>query len=317
MTARKPKSKPAAPRTAILIPCYNQEDSIGHVVGAFRAVLPDAHLYVFDSGSTDSSSKVAREAGASVVFSPRRGKGHIMRHMFEVVEADAYVLVDGDEAYPASAVEHMLAEFWAEEADMVIGVRLEDHKTKSFRPLHKLGNLFLARLVSTFFSTRVHDVLSAYRILSRDFVKRVNLRAAGYEVETEMTAQCLARGFRLIEVPVSFGTESDGDRPRRYHAREGTAILKSLLWIFRATRPGYFFGLAAWVSLIGALAAAWSPARSYLAGAEIETYRVIIATGLTVMAVFFFTTGVVLSHLNQQHLETQSSLRTLLKDRGK
>ncbi|MCH7574469.1 MAG: glycosyltransferase [Candidatus Marinimicrobia bacterium] len=317
MTARKPKSKPAAPRTAILIPCYNQENSIGHVVGAFRAVLPDAHLYVFDSGSTDSSSKVAREAGASVVFSPRRGKGHIMRHMFEVVEADAYVLVDGDEAYPASAVEHMLAEFWAEKADMVIGVRLEDDKTKSFRPLHKLGNLFLARLVSAFFSTRVHDVLSAYRILSRDFVKRVNLRAAGYEVETEMTVQCLARGFRLIEVPVSFGTESDGDRPRRYHAREGTAILKSLLWIFRATRPGYFFGVAAWVSLIGALVAVWSPTRSYLAGTEIETYRVIIATGLTVMAVFFFTTGVVLSHLNQQHLETQSSLRTILKDRGK
>ena len=313
MNAKKSTSKAASPRIAVLIPCRNQEDTIGNVVEAFHAILPKAHVYVFDSGSKDSSSKVAREAGASVVFTPRRGKGHIMRHMFEVVEADAYVLVDGDETYPASAVEHMLVEFWAQQADMVLGARLEDHKTKSFRPLHKLGNLFLSRLVSSFFSIRVHDVLSAYRILSRDFVKRVNLRSAGYEVETEMTAQCLARGFKLVEVPVSFATQGDGNRPRQYHTREGTAIIKSLLWVFRATKPGFFFRIASWLSLIGALAAGWLPVRSYMSGTAIDSSLVIIATGMAVMAVFFFTTGVVLSHVNQQHLENQSSLHAVLR----
>ncbi len=184
-------------RIAILIPCYNEEPTITKVVRDFRAELPDADIYVFDNNSTDHTVDRAREAGAHIALERRQGKGFVVQAMFQQVDADVYVIVDGDDTYPPSEVHNLIAPVLEGKAEMVVGSRLMPSSESDFRLLNKAGNGFFLRLINSIFKVKLSDVLSGYRAFSREFVKTIPVFGGGFETEVELTVKALARGYRI------------------------------------------------------------------------------------------------------------------------
>ena len=229
-------------RVAILIPCYNEAATIGTVVRRFRDALPGAAVYVFDNHSTDGTAQAARGAGAAVIDEPRRGKGHVVQSMFRSVEADIYVMVDGDDTYPAGVVETLIAPVRAGEADMVIGSRLHRASRSRLRPLNRLGNAFFRALLGLIFGVRLTDLLSGYRSFSRRLVRTVPLFGGGFETEAEMTIKALHRGFRIREVPVDLTERPAGSHSKIRLVRDGVLILTTILALARDYKPLTFFG---------------------------------------------------------------------------
>ena len=187
---------------AVIIPCYNEELTIASVIADFHAELPDATVYVFDNNSTDHTAEIAAQAGAVVLHERRQGKGFVVQSMFRVIDADVYIMIDGDATYPASEVLGLIAPILRNEADMVVGSRLHTDSKSKFRQLNLLGNRLFLSTLNAVFHVRLTDILSGYRAFSREFVKTVALVGGGFEVETELTIKALEAGFRVLEVPV-------------------------------------------------------------------------------------------------------------------
>jgi glycosyltransferase involved in cell wall biosynthesis len=192
-----------SPRIAVLVPCYNEEAAIGQVVRDFRAALPDADIYVYDNNSKDRTAAVAAEAGALVRREPLQGKGNVVRRMFADIDADAYVMVDGDDTYHAASAPGLIAKLFAEQVDMVNAARKTEIEA-AYRPGHRFGNWLLTWLVSTIFGHRTEDMLSGYRVFSRRFVKSFPALSAGFEIETELTVHALEVGMPLAEVATPY-----------------------------------------------------------------------------------------------------------------
>jgi glycosyltransferase involved in cell wall biosynthesis len=253
----------AAPdgEVAILIPCYNEEPTVARVVESFRAELPRARVYVFDNNSTDRTAEEARRAGAIVFHEPRKGKGFVVQSMFRLVDADFYVMVDGDDTYPAEAVHRLLAPVAAGDADMAVGSRLHAESRSQFKQLNRAGNRLVRATLNFIFRVRLSDILSGYRAFNRKFVKGLPLFGGGFEIETELTIKAVGRGFRLIEIPVDLVPRPDGSHSKIRFMRDGFLILNTTLALFRDYKPLTFFGavglLLVLLALVpGALAAA-------------------------------------------------------------
>ena len=299
---------------AILIPCYNEAPTIAKVVGDFKREFPESTIYVFDNCSTDGTGEIASSAGATTIYSPKQGKGNVVQHMFDHVEANYYLMVDGDDTYPASAGKDLLRALEAAQADMAVGMRLDTYQNKAFRPLHKFGNRFVAWLISTLFSHKVYDVLSGYRIFSRDFIKFAFLRSEGFEIETEMTIQCLSRGFKILEVPIPYRERPAGSVSKLNTYRDGAAIIKAIFLILKAQRPGFFFAIMGFITFFAGLLAGWSPVLDYIRdGYVYHLPRAVLAAALEIIAVLCFAIGLVLGHVTRLHTETQIVLRRILK----
>jgi glycosyltransferase involved in cell wall biosynthesis len=219
----------AAAVVAVLIPCLNEESTVAEVVGGFRAALPSAEIYVFDNNSTDRTAINARAAGARVAQEPRRGKGHVIQSMLRTVDADIYLLVDGDCTYPADAAATLVEPILQGRADMVIGSRLHPSAVSEFDTLNRWGNQFFVVLARFWFGIRLNDVLSGYRAFTRDIASSVKITSGGFQVETELTIQAVRRGFRVIEVPVDQRPRPPGSRSKLRPFRDGFAIL-GLMW---------------------------------------------------------------------------------------
>jgi glycosyltransferase involved in cell wall biosynthesis len=250
-----------AARVAVLIPCYNEERTVAGVVESFRAELPGARVYVFDNNSTDRTAEEARRAGALVFAEPRQGKGFVVRTMFRTVDADFYVMVDGDGTYPAGAVHRLLAPVEAGEADMSVGSRLHAESRSQFKQLNRVGNRLVRSTLNFIFRVRLTDILSGYRAFNREFVKGLPLFGGGFEIETELTIKAVGRGFRLVEVPVDLVHRPDGSHSKIRFMRDGFLILNTTLALFRDYKPLTFFGSVGLLLLLlaivpGALSAA-------------------------------------------------------------
>ena len=227
-------------RTAVLIPCLNEEPTIADVVREFRAALPSAQVYVFDNRSIDRSATLARDALACVVEEPRRGKGRVLQSMFGTIEADLYLLVDGDSTYPATAVWSLLRPILDDEADMVIGSRLHHEAASDFDGPHRLGNRFFVLVVRVLFGIALTDLLSGYRAFTRAVVERVPLTSAGFQVEAELTIKAALAGVRLAEVPVNLRRRPPGSHSKIRPLRDGLAILAQILALLRRhNRPRF------------------------------------------------------------------------------
>jgi glycosyltransferase involved in cell wall biosynthesis len=198
------------PRIAVLIPCYNEELTIGEVVRDFRSEIPQAEIYVFDNNSTDRTAELARASGARVASERRQGKGFVVQSMFCQVEADVYVLVDGDGTYPPSEIHKLIQPILLGEADMVVGSRLMGASGSEFRFLNKVGNSFFLKVINLIFKVKLTDVLSGYRAFNREFVKGVPIFGGGFETEVELTIKALARGYRIVELPVRLTSRPEG-----------------------------------------------------------------------------------------------------------
>jgi glycosyltransferase involved in cell wall biosynthesis len=240
-------------KVAILIPCYNEARTVGGVVKEFQSQLPHASIYVFDNNSSDQTVERAREAGAAVFHENRQGKGFVVQSMFRQVEADVYVMVDGDGTYPPAAVHRLLAPILNRDADMVVGSRLHSESRSEFKQINAFGNRLVLGLLNAIFRVRLTDILSGYRSFNRKFVKSLPLFGGGFEIETELTIKAIERGFRIVEIPINLTHRPSGSHSKIKFFRDGTIILNTLLALFRDYKPLTFFGSAGLMFLLLAL----------------------------------------------------------------
>lgn len=297
----------AAPPTdvAVVIPCYNEALTIAAVVRDFARVLPHARIYVFDNNSTDGTAAVAAEAGATVVHSPRQGKGNVLRHMAETVDADAYILVDGDDTYAADAAPAMLQEFARAHLDMLVGARLSAYESGSFRPYHHLGNQIIAALVNLLYRCHLTDVLSGYRVLSHRFVALVRLRRGGFEVETEYTLQALTKGLAVAEMPVPYRSRPPGSFSKLSTWNDGFRILRCIVLLFKDYKPLVFFTTLAVLVGLASLLFGSVPIADYIEFRYVlHVPLAILAAALGLLSVIFLTVGLVLDTIAHLHQET-------------
>ena len=242
----------STPTVAVLIPCYNEQVAIGAVVQTFRTALPHATVYVYDNNSKDSTAATARAAGALVGIERLQGKGHVVRRMFADVEADIYVLVDGDGTYEAAAAPAMVARLIDQQLDMVTGLRVQEG-TAAYRRGHVFGNFMLTGLVAKLFGADLGDMLSGYRVFSRRFVKSFPALAAGFETETEFTVHALQLGMPVDEMPTAYRERPAGSESKLRTFRDGARILRLILRLVRDERPLPFFSWAAVAMFAGGL----------------------------------------------------------------
>jgi len=228
---------------AVLIPCYNEEKAIEQVVLSFRAALPDALIYVYDNNSSDQTIAFARQAGAIVRSEPLQGKGNVVRRMFADIDADIYVMVDGDGTYDAASAPRMIARLLQDRLDMVVGSRLNSSTSDAFRAGHHFGNRLLTRTVARIFGDRFDDMLSGYRVFSRRFVKSFPAVSAGFETETELAVHALSLRLPVAEIETPYGERPAGSVSKLNTYRDGIRISWMIVQLFREERPMAFFSL--------------------------------------------------------------------------
>jgi len=299
-------------RIAILIPCYNEELTIAAVVADFQRALPNAHVFVFDNNSTDRTAEVAKAAGAQVFRERRQGKGYVVQAMFNQVEADVYVMVDGDGTYPAAAVHSLIEPVVLGEADMVIGSRLHSTSHSDFRALNRLGNHFFLFILQWIFSVRLTDLLSGYRCFSRRMVRGTPLFAGGFETEAEMTIKALQRGFRIVEVPVDLVQRPSGSESKIRVVRDGVLILTMMLALFRDYKPLSFFGgiglLLVGLSIVPGFAVV---SEYYRTGQVLRLPSAVLATGILLIGVLSGIAGLILHTIAQRFRDVDHQLQSL------
>ena len=231
-------------RIAVLLPCYNEAQTIAKTVSDFRAALPESTVYVFDNASSDNSLVLAQESGATVIPVTQRGKGNVVRAMFREVDADIYVMADADDTYPAQEVEKLISPILEHKADMVTGDRLSTtYYSENTRPGHSLGNALVCSLVSLLWDKKVKDVMTGYRAFSRTFVKNCPIMSKGFEIETEITLHAIDKRFRLLEVPISYRNRPSGSHSKLNTFQDGFKVLGLIFNMFRLYRPLPFFGV--------------------------------------------------------------------------
>lgn len=230
-------------KIAVLLPCYNEELTIGKVVCDFRRELPESEIWVYDNNSTDRSVEIACSAGAKIRHVAQQGKGHVVRRMFQEVEADCYVMVDSDDTYPADEVRKLLRPVLDGKADMVTGDRLSSTYTvENKRQFHNLGNWLVVTLINVLFRTKITDVMTGYRVFSRMFVKHCPVLAQGFEIETEMTLHALARRMNIVQIPIAYRDRPFGSFSKLNTYSDGFRVLRTIANLFRYYRPFFFFG---------------------------------------------------------------------------
>ena len=314
--AARPGSGSGPVSVAVLIPCYNEEVTIGKVVRDFRAQLPEAAIYVFDNGSTDGTVREAGQSGAIVRHELRRGKGYVIRSMFRQVEAEIYVMVDGDDTYPADRVHELIRPVASGEADLVTGARLHGGSRRGFRIVNLVGNRLFLILLNALFRVRVTDLLSGYRVMSRRLVKGLPFLGRGFESETELTVKALERGYRMVELPVDLVPRPAGSHSKIHIVRDGLAILGALLALVRDYKPLTCFGLMGAVLI----ACGWIPGflvvQEFLATGRIQRLpSAVLAVGLMLAGLLIAFVGLVLHSIARRFQELDYQLQGLLERR--
>jgi glycosyltransferase involved in cell wall biosynthesis len=226
---------------AVLLPCHNEEATVAQVIEGFRRALPSADIYVYDNNSTDRTAEVAKAAGAVVRFEPYQGKGNVVRRMFADIDADIYVLADGDLTYDASAAGRLVEALVERNADMVVGVRVSTAEA-AYRPGHRAGNRFFNQLVAHLFGNGFTDILSGYRVMSRRFAKSFPAASSGFEIETELSVHALDLKLVTVEIPLVYGERPENSKSKLRTYRDGLRILAKIMMMYRALKPLQFYG---------------------------------------------------------------------------
>lgn len=292
-------------KIAVLVPCYNEEAAIGSVVQGFRKSLPEAQIYVYDNNSKDQTSARARAAGAIVRKETLQGKGHVVRRMFADIEADVYILVDGDDTYDASAAPLLVRKLTEESLDMVNAARIAQAK-EAYRTGHVFGNLMITGLVNRLFGKSVTDVLSGYRVFSRRFVKSFPALAQGFEIETEFTVHALQMRMPIVEVETPYKERPPGSFSKLNTYRDGIRIVFTILDLLRELKPLTFFGSISLCFAALSVAVAIPIFLDYFAtGLVPRMPSAILATGFGVLATLSLMTGVMLNSLARARLEAK------------
>lgn len=298
-------------RVAVIIPCLNEEATIGPVLRKFRTTLPEAVLYVIDNNCVDGTARIARAEGATLLRETRPGKGHAVRKAFREVEADVYLLVDGDDTYPAEAAPQMLRPVLDGEADVVVAVRLASQSRSEFRWVNRAGNRLLLGVVNRLFGAALTDLLSGYRAMTREYVKQAPVLASGFELETELSILAFERGFRTVELPVTLRSRPTGSHSKISVVRDGIRILTAILTLLRDYRPLSFFGGAGLVCAILGLMPGIFVTVEFMERGTVRIPTAVLATGLEVSGLTLILAGVILTAINRRFRELDHRLNLL------
>jgi glycosyltransferase involved in cell wall biosynthesis len=294
------------PDVAVLIPCHNEALTIGDVVNDFRAALPSCRVYVYDNNSTDDTVARAREAGAIVRKEQLQGKGNVVRRMFSDIDADVYLMSDGDGTYDPKIAPELIRMIAADALDMVVGVRLPDETEGSFRPGHRAGNKTLTKFVGWLFGHRFSDILSGYRAFSRRFVKSFPALATGFEIETELTIHALELKMPVGEIAATYATRPKGSHSKLSTWRHGFRILATIIFLFKEVRPARFFGGIFIILALVSLLMTYPLIVTYLqTGLVPRLPTVVLATGIMLLAFISAVCGIILDTVSRGRRESK------------
>jgi glycosyltransferase involved in cell wall biosynthesis len=294
-----------SPRIAVLLPCYNEEAAIGATVEGFRRALPGATIYVYDNNSRDRTMEAAAAAGAVVRTETQQGKGHVVRRMFADIEADIYVMADGDLTYDPQAAPEMSRMIVADRLDMVVGTRKHD-AAEAYRGGHVIGNRIFTRLLSGLFGRSFTDIFSGYRVFSRRFVKSFPVLSEGFEIETEMSVHALELRMPVGEVETRYLARPEGSHSKLSTFRDGWRILKTIVTLYRIERPVLFFGGIGALLVAAAVILALPLVFTYLETGLVPRFpTAILATGMTIVAVLSFFAGLILDTVTRGRREVR------------
>jgi glycosyltransferase involved in cell wall biosynthesis len=292
------------PRIAVAIPCYNERLTVEKVVSDFREALPSATVYVYDNNSTDGTAEAARRAGAVVRRVTRQGKGNVVRRMFADIDADIYVMVDGDSTYPAQRVAALVAPVAAGEADMVVGSRAEAYASTHFRRFHRFGNELIRKLINVLFRSSLTVVLSGFRCFSRRFVKGIGVLSEGFEIETELTLQALDKNFTVMEVPIDYYDRPKGSTSKLNTYLDGLLIMQTILSVFKDYKPLKCFSSVAALAFGAAGLFGSIPIHDFVTtGGVTHQATAVLAASTALIAVLSLLTGVILDSIARRNRE--------------
>lgn len=290
-------------KIAVLIPCYNESQTIEKVVQDYKMALPEATIYVYDNNSTDGTDELARKAGAIVRYERRQGKGNVIRSMFRDIDADCYLMTDGDDAFPADNATYLCDLVLNQGVDMVIGDRLSTtYFSENKRLLHGFGNKLVRFLINKIFGSNIHDILSGQRVLSRDFVKGFPILSGGFEIETEMTIHALDKNFVIKEVPALFRDRPEGSVSKLNTFSDGFKVLRTIARLFEQYKPFAFFSIVSIVLWILSFAFFIPVFNEYLHTGMVPRYPTVIVCGVTaIMGMLLWICGVILDVVVKKH----------------
>jgi len=298
-----PQAEPAQPRVAVLVPCFNEEAAVATVIADFRAILPSAEIFVYDNNSSDRTVAVARDAGAQVRSERRQGKGHVVRRMFADIDADIYVLVDGDATYDAASAPRMIEMLLSDHLDMVVGFRV-DQAEAAYRPGHRTGNRMLTGFLSSVFGQAFKDTLSGYRVFSRRFVKSFPVLSDGFEIETELSVHALELALPVAEIETPYYARPEGSFSKLNTWRDGFRILGTILKLYRSEKPLRFFTAIGFFLMLVSIGLAIPVIVTYLEeGIVPRLPTAVLSMGLMILAVLSVSSGLVLDTVTRGRRE--------------
>lgn len=290
-------------KIAVLIPCYNESKTIDKVVKDYKNALPDADIYVYDNNSSDKTDIIAKKAGAIVRYEYKQGKGNVIRSMFKDIDADCYLMIDGDDTYSAENAKEMCEYILDGKADMVIGDRLSStYFTENKRPFHNFGNKLVRLLINSLFKSNVKDIMTGYRAFSYEFVKTFPVLSKGFEIETEMTIHALDKNFLLKEIPVGYKDRPEGSVSKLNTYSDGFKVLKTIARLFKEYKPMDFFGLLSLLFLIVSICFNVPVFSEYFkTGLVLRFPTLIFGLVMLIIAILLFVCGVILEVVVKKH----------------
>lgn len=306
-------------KVAVLIPCYNEEKTVQKVVEDYRRVLPQADIYVYDNNSTDRTAELAAQAGAIVKREYRQGKGNVIRSMFRQIDADCYLMIDGDDTYPAEPAPEMVRMILDGEADMVNGDRLSStYFTENKRPFHNMGNRLVRGLINHLFHADVRDIMTGYRAFSRGFVKTFPVLSRGFEIETEMTIHAVDKNFLIREVPVDYRDRPEGSVSKLNTYSDGAKVLCTIFRLYKDYKPFAFFGTGALLFLILAAVLFLPVGIEFLRTGLVPRFpTLIVSVTLALCALLSFVAGVILDVVVKKHRQLFELMLTMFEKGGR
>lgn len=290
-------------KIAVLIPCYNESKTVSKVIKDFKKALPEADIYVYDNNSSDNTDEIARESGAIVRYEHRQGKGNVIRTMFKEIDADCYLMVDGDDTYPADNARELCDMVLNNGVDMAIGDRLSStYFTENKRPFHNFGNVLVRKLINSLFKSNVRDIMTGYRAFSYEFVKTFPVLSKGFEIETEMTIHALDKNFYLKETPIQYRDRPAGSVSKLNTFSDGFKVLKTIARLFKEYKPMIFFGIVSLFFFIVTLCFGIPVFVDYFKTGLVERFPTLIFSGFMLMiSMLSLVCGIVLQVVVKKH----------------
>ena len=303
-------------KIAVLIPCYNESKTIEKVVKDYKKALPEADIYVYDNNSKDHTDEIAKKAGAIVKYEYRQGKGNVIRSMFRDIDADCYLMIDGDDTYPAENAREMCDLVLNGRADMVIGDRLSStYFTENKRPFHNFGNRIVRLLINKLFNNHIKDIMTGYRAFSYDFVKGFPVLSKGFEIETEMTIHAVDKNYKLVEMPVTYRDRPEGSVSKLNTYSDGMKVLKTIAVLFKEYKPMGFFGLISILLVLISLIFLIPPFSGYFATGEVAKFpSLIVGCFIFLTSILSLMCGIILQVIVKKDRQQYELIMNELKN---